>query len=118
MRQHFFNAGVPEKLIRDVTGHRSNALQLYERPTLQQRRAVSSVVVQGKALFSTEKENDPPATSTEQRYVTTAQPASTSGFGSLFSGFSHCSVNICPQNFVVNVGSAVPFSTPASQTDT
>ena len=31
-----FNAGAPEKLIRDVTGHRSNALQLYERPTLQQ----------------------------------------------------------------------------------
>ena len=29
-----FNAGVPEKLIRDVTGHRSNALHLYERPTV------------------------------------------------------------------------------------
>ena len=28
-----FNAGVPKKLIKDVTGHRSNALHLYERPT-------------------------------------------------------------------------------------
>ena len=25
-----FSAGVPEKLIRDVTGHKSNTLQLYE----------------------------------------------------------------------------------------
>ena len=32
-----FNAGVPEKLIRDVTGHTSNALHLYERPNLQQK---------------------------------------------------------------------------------
>ena len=33
-----FNAGVPEKLIRDVTGHTSNALHLYKRPNLQQKR--------------------------------------------------------------------------------
>ena len=42
-----FNAGVSDKLIRDVTGHRSTALQLYERPTLQQKQAVSRVLVQG-----------------------------------------------------------------------
>ena len=42
-----FNAGVPEKLIRDVTGHCSHALQLYERPSMQQRQEVSKVLVQG-----------------------------------------------------------------------
>ena len=33
-----FNAGVPERLIRDVTGHKLNALHLYERPTEQQKK--------------------------------------------------------------------------------
>ena len=41
-----FNAGVPEKLIKDVTGHQSNALHLYERPSLEQRQAISKVLVQ------------------------------------------------------------------------
>ena len=42
------NAGVPERLIRDVTGHKSNALHLYERPTEQQKKQVSAVLVQGE----------------------------------------------------------------------
>ena len=37
-----FHAGVPEKIIRDVTGHHSNALHLYERPTLQQKQEEST----------------------------------------------------------------------------
>ena len=36
-----FSAGVPEKLIRDVTGHRSSALQLYERPTVEQKQCTT-----------------------------------------------------------------------------
>ena len=40
-----FAANVPEKLIRDVTGHRSRSLQLYERLTLEQRRSVSEVLL-------------------------------------------------------------------------
>ena len=43
-----FNAGVPERLIRDVTGHKSNALHLYERPTEQQKKQVSAVLVKGE----------------------------------------------------------------------
>ena len=43
-----FNAGVPERLIRDVTGHKSNALHLYARPTEQQKKQVSAVLVQGE----------------------------------------------------------------------
>ena len=50
----FFNAGIPEKLIRDVTGHRSKALELYECPSLNQCQSVSQVLVQGQPL---EKEN-------------------------------------------------------------
>ena len=46
-----FSAGMPEKLIRDVTGHRSSALQLYERPTVEQKQAVSRVLVQGHAVY-------------------------------------------------------------------
>ena len=57
-----FHAGVPEKLIRDVTGHCSNALQLYERPTEQQRKQVSEVLVQGKEF---DKENMPASTSSQ-----------------------------------------------------
>ena len=36
-----FSAVVPERLIWDVTGHQSNALHLYERPSLAQKEAVS-----------------------------------------------------------------------------
>lgn len=43
-----FNAAVPEKMIRDVTGHKSNALQLYERPTVEQQQRVSKILVQGE----------------------------------------------------------------------
>lgn len=38
-----FNAGVSENLIHDVTGHRSNALQLYEHPSVIQQQSVSRV---------------------------------------------------------------------------
>ena len=43
---------IPEKLIKDVTGHHSNALHLYERASFQQ---VSKVLVQGDG----NKENIP-----------------------------------------------------------
>ena len=46
-----FSANVPEKLIRDVTGHQSNALHLYERPTMCQKQELSKVLVQGKENF-------------------------------------------------------------------
>ena len=43
---------VPEKMIREVTGHRSSALHLYECPTLKQQKDVTSVL-----MSSNEKEN-------------------------------------------------------------
>ena len=89
-----FNAGVPEKLIRDVTGHRSNALQLYERPTIQQKQSVSKILVQGGQKFNSEV-NIP-----VQTHSTVTSPSNV--FGSIFSGVKNCisphsfSVNICP----------------------
>ena len=49
-----FAAGVQEKIIHDITGHRSSALQLYERPTAHQRKEVSKVLVQGRKSFNEE----------------------------------------------------------------
>ena len=40
-----FNAQVPEKMIKEITGHHSSkALSLYERPSLAQKQAVSKVI--------------------------------------------------------------------------
>ena len=100
-----FHAGVPEKLIRDVTGHRSNALQLYERPTEQQRKQVSEVLVQGREFG---KENMPASTSSQSsrpRPPAIQQDVcrGASMCNSIFSGFSGCKVTISPQNFTVNI---------------
>ena len=46
-----FKANVPEKMIRGVTGHQSNALSLYERPTLEQQQCVSCILMQGRESF-------------------------------------------------------------------
>ena len=55
-----FRANVPKKLIRDVTGHKSNSLQLYRRSTEEQKKAVSKILVQGSERFTNlEKENIP-----------------------------------------------------------
>ena len=109
-----FNAGVPEKLIRSVTGHRSNALQLYERPTNEQLQETSAVLLQGKRKFSPGKENETStgnvttAAPTSQTIVPTASLAGaqtpmaaapahlpTSGcFGSIFSGVTNITVNV------------------------
>ena len=80
-----FHANVPDKLIREVTGHKSNSLELYERPTEDQRKAVSKVLVQGaKSFTGVEKENrDPPCS---EPYC---QPVG--------SYYNQC-------NFVINVG--------------
>ena len=42
---------IPEKLIRGVTGHRSSALQIYERPMNEQLQETSGVLMHGKIQF-------------------------------------------------------------------
>ena len=98
----------------DVTGHRSNALQLYERPSLALKKALSGILVQGEKSFADEmdKENtggsssvalvQKPVYPVQQArvLVPTQQQCCGTMLGSLFSGLSNCTVNISPQNFV------------------
>ncbi len=106
-----FSAGVPEKKILEVTGHRSNALELYERPSLAQKQAVSRILVDGKKSFADEMEKENTGCCSAPRVQVPRYPVLQpvvpaqlpSMLGSLFSGFSNCSVNMSPQNFVVNV---------------
>ena len=107
-----FNAGVPEKLIRDVTGHRSNALQLYERPTLQQKQNVSNILVQGTKEYHPGKENAPvsaPVSAPTQLHPpATVADCASNVFGSLFSHVNNCNITISPQCFSVNVSNPQP----------
>lgn len=45
-----YNADVPERLIRDVTGNESIALQLYEHTSLAQKEAIPTIFLQGMLL--------------------------------------------------------------------
>ena len=47
-----FRANVPEQLIREQTGHRSNAIYAYKRPSSEQKRSVSAVL-QGQTSENT-----------------------------------------------------------------
>ena len=97
-----FSAKVPERMIRDVTGHRSNALMRYEHPSVEQKRAVSAVLMNGPE----KKENQPVSKAPVHETPTAARaPMPPSMFGSMFSNLTNCSISITPHNFVVNVNS-------------
>ena len=96
-----------------------------ERPSVAQKEAVSGILVQGKRSFAEEvdKENASGSCSialvyksgypVQQTRIAAPLQQQWSGtvFGSLFSGLSNCSVNISPQNFVVNVNPpSVPYA--------
>ena len=50
-----FTAGVPEKLIKNITGHKSTkALEVYERSSTEQLQAVSKVMTTPNSSFSSE----------------------------------------------------------------
>ena len=87
-----FNAGVPERLIRDVTGHKLNALHLYERPTEQQQKpGFCSLSTRGE--FG--KEKVPAPTNAIQQKIRHGA----SMCNSFFFGFSNCNVNHFPSKF-------------------
>ena len=112
-----FSAAVPEKLIKEVTGHKSTqALQLYERPTVEQKQAVSNVITGGsrKENFSSELcrvQNQPPVSTPQPPQRQALQQLSmndrrvvdsSSWMSSMFNGLTNCTINITPQNFNVN----------------
>ncbi len=113
-----FNAQVPEKLIKGVTGHKSSqALQLYERPTQMQEMAVSRVLTAGALHLTLQQEQQQqqhtiPSVQRQQELSaiplqnteTIVSKSGTSRFmGSLFNGLNNCTINITPNNFTVNV---------------
>lgn len=120
-----FAAGVPEKLVKSVTGHKSTkALELCERPTVQQQQAVSKVLSSGVSYSDglesvrsqleqfrpvDRPEHEPPRTVVRLHSVHTAVTSQQScthvpGFlGSMFAGLINCSRNTSPQNFVINI---------------
>ena len=56
-----FNAGMEEKLIRERSGHRSNALFQYEKPTEENVSKVSKILgpsVSAISRFTTEKQDE------------------------------------------------------------
>ena len=89
-----------------MTGHRSKVLHLYERPTEQQRKEVSSILMNGSGF---NKENSPGSSNTSQSASLAVKQSVHSGASmcsSIFSGFSNCIVSISPQSFTVNVSPA------------
>lgn len=85
-----FNAGVEEKLIRERTGHRSDSLFKYEKPSKEKITEVSSVL--GPSISATEvkisEEKDLSClTSSDAQNVVSAGPLNS-------CSFANCSVKI------------------------
>ena len=94
-----FTAGVPEKIIKGITGHRSSkALEVYERPTQSQLQAVSSVMSQPGCSFSEELHSRSEVYEHKKEMTTSGAGL----LGSMFSGLNECSIQIAPQSMVVN----------------
>lgn len=110
-----FAAQVPEKIIEDITGHKSSkALALYERPNVAQKQALSKVLAgsqssgSGQASFAKEvdKLQQVQAVQRSQQHLhfsnSRANPAGL--FSSLFQGLTNCTINFSPQNINIGVG--------------
>ena len=122
-----FTAGVPEKIIKSVTGHKSSkALELYERPTVDQMKAVSKVMTNPKSSFLCEVEqlqsskDEGNSIMTEiqqdvrQSYKRKQVSNEKTNYGlvrSMFSGLSDCPITFSPQTMVINI------QPPSSTTD-
>ena len=114
MQLHFLMLVFRKKMIRDVTGHRSNALQLYERPSVDQQQLVSRILMLGERENCPPQSCNAPCVTTNASCVTTCAPCVTTKnalphpavtildvFGSLFSGLN---VNLASQSLVINIG--------------
>ena len=117
-----FAANVPERLIQSRTGHRSlEALRLYERLSHEQQQAVSQILTSSgtECHFSTDLSNvsaanrsfatsctvSHNAASCTQSHTPSLEfgPGISNPSGTLFGNMTGCTLNICPQNFVVNL---------------
>ena len=123
-----FTAQVPEKMIKEVTGHKSSkALVLYQCPTLVQKQALSKVLAGGSGttsstLFSEEvdklrcKEMGAIVQKSEHHlHGKSALPAGL--FSSLFHGVSNYTINFAPKTINIGVGIGGAASTQEDEFD-
>ena len=98
-----FNADVPEKKIKSVTGHKSSkALAIYERPTIQQQQAVSGVLMGGSSSYLSKGQSSAGPSYRMQQPSGVPNTASMV-MSSMFSGLNNCNISISPQNFHVHI---------------
>ena len=98
-----FNADVPEKMIKSVTGHKSSkALAIYERPTIQQQQAVSGVLMGGSSSYVSKGQSSAGPSYRMQQPSGVPNSASMV-MSSMFSGLNNCNITISPQNFHVHI---------------
>ena len=85
-----FNAGVEEKLIRDRTAHRSNAIFKYEKPSEEKVKEVSTVLGPNTAEVQ--------ACSEKEKYLKNA----VSNEDASAEPLNSCSFSNCPVKIKVN----------------
>ena len=94
-----FAAGVPEKLIKSVTGHKSSkALEIYESPTVKQLKAVSKLMA---SSFMAEMDRDKVQCHSDsvdgfQSREILKEKSDYGIVGSMFAGLNSCPINIYP----------------------
>ena len=111
-----FTAEVPEKIIKEVTGHKSSkALAIYERPTVEQKRAVSNVLIAGpsssKSYLDEVRKIQGSSGVPEKVIPPFTQwtiPDQSMLMSSMFNGLNNCNITISPQNFHVHMQPSVP----------
>ena len=112
-----FAAGVPEKMIKEVTGHKSSkALEIYERPTVPQRQALANVLNGScRSDFGMKVTKMQGGEKRVTKTSTTQQNGGAPFMGSLFQGLNNCTVNISPQNFHVHFHQAPQPTSTSTQ---
>lgn len=91
-----FNNGVEEKLIRERSGHRSNALFRYEKASKEQLKNVSFLLGPNKKVSVTENKDDKPAVNLEGDLTKSTVNVEGRGLSSFFhsASFANCEVNV------------------------
>ena len=95
-----FTAEVPEKMIKNVTGHKSSkALAIYERPNARQQQALSGVLVGHSSNYLDRAQTS----SSSQPSTSRSIPNTSMLTSSMFSGLNNCNITISPQNIHVHI---------------
>lgn len=99
-----FATNVPEKIIKEVTGHKSSkALAIYERPTVQQKQAVSNILVTSSKSYLDEMKKIESTDRVAKKAPSFTPPTLPNFMTSMFSGLNNCNITISPQNFHVHM---------------